>query len=412
MHEHRISNLAGHVAPQSNEIVILSYARTPIGSFGGSLSEVAVSDLGAAAIRHCFQRSGIQQSIGPVDVDEVVFGHVLASGCGQAPVRQAALKANIPLSVPCTSVNKVCASGMKALTLASSLVQTGHVRVCIVGGMESMSRVPYLISSHRKGKKLGHDQLIDGLIQDGLWDVYNNQHMGNCAEKTARDLDITREMQDEYASLSARRATAAHENGAFSTEIVGIDVKQGKKSRLIAVDEHISKLQPDRLPTLSPAFEKLGSVTAGNASAISDGAAALLLSSSDFAKSRNIVPVARIVSWADGEREPIDFGIAPSIAVRKALSLASLGVEDIDLWEINEAFAAVVLANAKLLGDIPLTKINILGGAISLGHPLGCSGARIICTLLTAMKLRGAKLGCAAICNGGGGSTAVIVRMC
>ena len=339
------------------------------------------------------------------------LGHVLSAGCGQAPVRQAAIKAGIPVVVPCTSINKVCASGMKALTIASSLIRAGNNNLCVVGGMESMSRVPFLLQSHRTGKKLGNDIVVDGLICDGLWDVYNNHHMGNCAEKTAKDLGITRLMQDEYSVLSATRAIESHKNGLFATEIAPVDIHTGKKET-ITMDEQITKLNPARLPSLKPVFDSNGSVTAGNASALSDGAAAILVCSGDFARKKNVLPIARILSWADGERDPIDFGIAPSIAIRNALALAGLTVEDVDLWEINEAFAAVVLANAKLLGDVSLSKINVLGGAISLGHPLGCSGARIVCTLLTAMKSRSAKIGCAAICNGGGGSTAVIVRMC
>ena len=405
----RLTNVVAHVAEVPRDVVILSYARTPIGSFGSLLSDIDASSLGGVAMKGCFDRVGIRSLITPNDVDEMFFGHVLSSGCGQAPVRQAALKAGIPVHVPCTSVNKVCASGMKALTLGSALIRGGSHRVCVVGGMESMSRVPYFLPSHRSGRRLGHDSILDGLILDGLWDPYSDKHMGSCAGKTARDFGIDRQAQDEYAALSAERAVESHKNGYFKEEIVSVDIGRRKQMTMTA-DEQLSKLNPKRLSELKPAFELDGTVTAGNASSISDGAAALVISERYFANQRGVTPIATVLSWADGEREPADFAIAPSIAIQKALSIAGLTVDEIDLWEINEAFAAVVLANAKLL-NIPLSKVNVFGGAISLGHPLGCSGARIICTLLSAMKHRSAKLGCAAICNGGGGSTAVIIRM-
>jgi acetyl-CoA C-acetyltransferase len=405
----RIQSIVNHLNVTRNDVYIVSYARTPLGSLCGALSSVEATTLGATAIAGAFEK--LSNKLHKSDVDEVFMGHVLQGGCGQAPARQAALKAGIPNNVPCSSVNKVCASGMKALTSAATGVMLGINSICVVGGMENMTRVPHYISSMRCGKKLGHDQLIDGLILDGLWDVYNNQHMGNCAEKTSRDFAISRADVDAFACESARRAINASQSGTFDQEIVPVIVGEGTKAVKVVKDEQIEKLNPGKLPSLRPSFDPAGIITPGNASPISDGAAALIVMSGDAIKQRSIVPIAKIISWSDGERDPVDFGIAPSIAIQRALLLASLTTNDIDIWEINEAFASVVLANMKLLGDIPHDKVNVLGGAISLGHPLGCSGARIVCTLLTAMKLKGAKTGCAAICNGGGGSTAIIVEM-
>jgi len=405
----RIQSIANHLNAITNEVYVVSYARTPLGTICGSLSSVDAPTLAAVAIEGAISK--LHGKLDKNDIDEVVLGHVLQGGCGQAPARQAALKSGIPMHVPCSSVNKVCASGLKALTTATMSILLGYNTVTVVGGMEVMTRVPHYLRSLRSGKKLGHDELIDGMIHDGLWDVYNNQHMGNCAEKTALDFGITREDVDSFAAESAKRAISSSQNGIFKEEIVPVTIRDGPRSTKLEEDEQISKLNPSKLAVLRPSFDVNGIITAGNASPISDGAAALVLMSADAARQRNIAPIAKVLAWSDGERDPVDFGIAPSIAIERALSLANLMVSDIDLWEINEAFAAVVLANMKLLGNIPHDKVNVLGGAISLGHPLGCSGARIVCTLLTAMKLKGAKTGCAAICNGGGGSTAVIVRM-
>lgn len=352
----------------------------------------------------------IRANISGEDVDEAIIGHVLQAGVGQSPARQACIVGAIPFDVPCHSVNKVCASGLKAITTAAQSVLVGLNDVCLAGGMESMSRVPYTLPSHRKGKKMGQDILIDGLIYDGLWCAHSNQHMGNCAEKTARELKISREDQDNYARTSAKRALAARDDGIFAQEIVPIPISKGGSTLTVNSDEHLSRLKPSKLGDLKPAFMRGGSVTAGNASPISDGAAAVVLVSGDHLTSRGLSPIAEIISWADGETQPADFAIAPSIAIRKALMLANLQVCDIDLWEINEAFAAVVLANCKLL-DIDLDKVNVLGGAISMGHPLGCSGTRIVCTLVTAMRIKGATTGCVSICNGGGGATAVVIRI-
>lgn len=407
--KNRIESIANHLIAAREEAYIVSYARTPLGTICGSFTNVSAPELAATAIRGALGNVGAKLDYN--DIDEVLLGHVLQGGCGQAPARQAAMKAGLPAHVSCSSVNKVCASGMKALTNACAGIMLGLNSICVVGGMEVMTRVPFYITSMRTGKKLGNDQLVDGMIQDGLWDVYNNQHMGNCAEKTARDFGISREAVDAFSAESARRAIAASESGVFNAEIVPVTVGEGPKAVSVSKDEQISKLNPQKLAGLKPSFDTQGIITPGNASPISDGAAALVLMSGDALRKRDIAPIAKVLAWSDGERDPVDFGIAPSIAIQRALAIAKLNVADIDLWEINEAFAAVVLANMKLLGDIPHEKVNVLGGAISLGHPLGCSGARIVCTLLTAMKAKGAKTGCAAICNGGGGSTAVIVRM-
>jgi acetyl-CoA C-acetyltransferase len=409
INHNRIEAIAKHLSVTKNEVFIVSYARTPLATLCGSFSEIEASRLGAAAISSCLEKLGTKMDIS--DIDEVILGHVLQAGCGQAPARQAAMIAGIPTHVPSYSVNKVCASGMKAITTAAMSILVGYNSICVAGGMESMTRTPHSLRTLRGGKKLGHDHLFDGLIHDGLWDAHSNQHMGSCAEKIARDFNITREQVDEFAAESARRALSATESGVFRSEIVPVTVGEGPKTTVVTIDEQISRLNPTRLSSLKPSFESSGIITAGNASPISDGAAALVLMSRDALIQRNISPIAKIISWSDGEREPVDFGIAPTIAIQRALLLAGMSVSDIDLWEINEAFAAIVLANMKLLGDIPRDRVNVLGGAVSLGHPLGCSGARIVCTLLTALKSKGMRTGCAAICNGGGGSTAIIVRL-
>ncbi len=405
----RCNAIANHLLASARDVYIVAYVRTPLGCLNGSFASVPATHLGATAIRGALSK--LNGVITESDVDEVVMGHVLQSGCGQAPSRQAAIQAGIPSYVPCSSVNKVCASGLKALTTTAVSIAIGYNDVCIAGGMESMSRVPHLLGTLRMGRKLGDDTLVDGLIKDGLWDVYNDQHMGNCAEKTAREFQITRDNMDVYSAESARRAITACDTGFFANEITPVTFQLGSESKIIKDDEQLSKLNPAKLPSLKPSFQRDGCVTAGNASPISDGAAAIVVMSGDFTRTKGISPVAKIVSWADGEREPADFGIAPSIAINRALAIAGVSAKDIDLWEVNEAFAAVVLANMKLIPEMTPDNTNVHGGAISLGHPLGCSGARIVCTLLNAMKVRGAKLGCAAICNGGGGSTAVIFQM-
>ena len=407
--KNRIEAIAKHLSLEQNEVFIVSYARTPLGTLCGNLGSTDASKLGSVAISGSLQK--LDRKLEHCDIDEVILGHVLQAGCGQAPARQAALGAGIPAHVPSYSVNKVCASGMKAITNAVMSISFGYNSICVAGGMESMSRTPHMLKALRSGKKMGHDQLVDGLIHDGLWDVYNNQHMGSCAEKIARDFGITREEADQFSAESARRALEATATGIFDCEIAPVTVGEGPKATVVKVDEQLSKLNPAKLASLKPSFESGGIVTAGNASPISDGAAAVVLMSREAFTKRNIAPIAKILAWSDGERDPVDFGIAPSISIQRALEIAGLSASDIDLWEINEAFAAIVLANMKLIGNIPRERVNVLGGAVSLGHPLGCSGARIVCTLLTALRQKGLRIGCAAICNGGGGSTAIIVRM-
>ena len=396
----RVSRITSQVLYNPfSDVVIVSYARTPIGYFGGSLSTLTASDLGALAIKGALSRT-----LGKVvasDVEEVILGHVLSAGCGQAPARQAGLKAGLPTSTVCSSVNKVCASGLKALTIGASQIALQQRRCLVVGGMESMSNVPYYSASNRFGSKMGHSILKDGLILDGLWDVYTDQHMGSCADKTAKKFNLTREAQDAYSKLSVERARASV--AMHAKAIVPVDLPNGRVEK----DEQLQRAIPEKLPKLKPAFTSDGTVTAGNGSSLSDGAAALVLMTRAEAVSRGLKPIASVVSFADAERDSVEFTIAPSTAVELALKNANLQKTDIALWEFNEAFAAVILANQQLLG-LDTGKVNIHGGAIALGHPLGCSGARIVCTLLTALE-EGA-FGCAAICNGGGGATALIVK--
>ena len=390
-----------------HDAVIVSYARTPIGSFTGSLSDVPASGLGSTAIKGALGK--LADKIRPEEVESVIMGHVLTGGCGQATARQAAVGAGIPMSVPSYSIDKVCASGMKAVATAAVTIQAGVEDICIAGGMESMSRVPFHLDSMRCGKKMGHDQIVDGLIRDGLWDVYNNEHMGSCTERVNERYGITREALDAYAVETNRRAREAYAQGLFADEIVPVTTAKG----LVSVDEQVERVKPEKLPALKPSFKSGGCITPGNASPISDGAAALVLTSRAMAAKKGLRPIARVVASADAARNPEDFTIAPALAVEKLLAKVGLQIKDIGVWEFNEAFATVVLANAIILGQdkINLKDVNILGGALSLGHPLGCSGARIICTLITAMKLRSARYGCAAICNGGGGASAILIEL-
>jgi acetyl-CoA C-acetyltransferase len=397
---HRMSKIASHVIHNPfSDVVIVSFARTPIGYFGGALSSLSAADLGGVVIKGALART--MDKVAPSDVEEVIMGHVLSAGCGQAPARQAAMKGGLPVTTVCSSVNKVCASGLKALTIGACHIALKQRSCMIVGGMESMSNVPFYSPSTRFGNKLGHSQLTDGLIQDGLWDVYTSQHMGSCADLTAKKFNLTRENQDAYAKLSIERANAS--KAMHAKAIVPIDLPRGR----VDSDEQISRAIPDKLPRLKAVFTADGTVTAGNGSSLSDGAAALVLMSRDEAMKRGLKPIASIISFADAERDSVEFTIAPSEAVQMALDKAHITTKDVDLWEMNEAFAAVILANQELLG-LDGSNVNIHGGAIALGHPLGCSGARIVCTLLTALKAGG--VGCAAICNGGGGATALIIR--
>ncbi|MEX0778364.1 MAG: acetyl-CoA C-acyltransferase [Balneolales bacterium] len=387
--------------------VIVGALRTPIGSFGGSLSSFSAPELGSVALTELLMKNRVS----PDDVDEVIMGNVLTANIGQAPARQAALKAGLPDKTPCTTVNKVCASGMKAVMYAVNQIQVGEADIMLAGGMESMTNVPYYLPKARFGHKLGHDQIIDGIIKDGLWDVYNDFHMGNAAEICARSLNISREEQDEFATLSYKRSQEALEKGYFADETITIKVKDRKGNITeISKDEEPGKVKFDRISTLKPVFEKEGTVTAANSSTINDGAAALLVMSEEKAKELGHKPLARIVSQASAARAAEWFTTAPADAIPKALNKVGLTTEDIDLFEINEAFAVVSLANNKLL-KLDREKVNINGGAVSLGHPIGCSGARVLVTLIHALKRTGKKMGCAGICNGGGGASAVVVEM-
>jgi len=387
-------------------VVIVSARRTPIGSFGGSLSSFSAPELGAAALLQVIKDAGIA----PGDVQEVVMGNVLTAGVGQAPARQASMKAGIPDTVPATAVNKVCASGMKAIMVAADQIALGQADIIAAGGMESMSNVPYYLNSHRFGAKLGHAQATDGLLKDGLWDVYNDYHMGNAAELCSRECGISREEQDEYAAMSYKRAIKARDEGLFDGELIEMKVK-GRKGSVTVVDsdEELGKVNFEKIPTLRPVFDKEGTVTAANASSINDGAAAVLLMSEEKANDLGLQPLARIKSHASAAKAPEWFTTAPADALPIAFKRAGVSKSDIDLFEINEAFSVVSLINNRKL-ELNPDIVNIHGGAVSIGHPIGCSGARILVTLLHAMKLKSAALGAAGICNGGGGASAMVVE--
>ncbi len=389
------------------DVVIIEAKRTPVGSFGGSLSSYTAPELGASTIVELLTSAGVRQQ----DIQEVVFGNVLTAGVGQAPARQAAIKAGLSDVTPATTVNKVCASGMKAVMIAANQIQLGQADIVVAGGMESMSNVPYYLPDHRFGSKLGHGSVKDGILLDGLWDVYNDFHMGNAAEICARECNISREQQDEFAVTSYKRAIEAHENGYFEDEIIPMKVKDRKgNTEKVSVDEELKKVNFEKIPQLRPVFEKEGTVTAANASSINDGAAGLLLMSTEKAEQLGIQPLARIVSQASAAKAPEWFTTAPADAIPIALNRAGMDKEDMDLFEINEAFSVVALANNQIL-ELDPDKVNIHGGAVSLGHPIGCSGARILVTLLYALKRTGEHLGCAGICNGGGGASAMVIEM-
>lgn len=385
---------------------IVAAVRTPMGSYGGSLAGLSATALGTTAIKAAIQKAGI-----PVDaVNEVFMGNVISAGLGQAPARQAALGADLPHHVPCTTVNKVCASGMKAVMLAAQSIEAGYNEVVVAGGMESMSNVPYYLPNLRFGQKLGHAQAIDGLVKDGLWDVYNDFHMGNAGELCAREMNITREAQDEYAINSYRRSAEAWKNGKFNTEIAPVEIP-GRKGdiTLFSEDEEYKNVNFDKIPSLRPVFDKNGSITAANASTLNDGASALILVSEEALKKYNLTPIARISGYADAALAPEWFTVAPAAAVPKALDRAGISLNDVDLFEFNEAFSVVALANNIKLGLNP-EQVNIYGGAVSLGHPLGSSGSRITTTLIHALHQEGKSRGVAAICNGGGGASAIVVE--
>jgi acetyl-CoA C-acetyltransferase len=389
------------------EIVIVAAQRTPIGSFGGSLASRSAPELAATAIAGILKNS----SVNPDVVDEVFMGCVLTAGIGQAPARQAALKAGLHEKTPCTTVNKVCASGMKAVMLAANQITAGDADVIVAGGMESMSNVPFYLPNARYGNKLGHTQALDGIIRDGLWDVYKDYHMGSAGELCARDMKISREEQDAFAIESYRRSREAQENGYFDAEILKVNIRDRKGNVTeVALDEEVRNVNFDKIPTLRPVFEKEGTITAANASSINDGAAALLLMSRERAGELGVRPLARLIGQASTAKAPEWFTTAPADAIPRALEKAGRRISDIDLFEINEAFSVVSLANNKLLKLDP-ERVNINGGAVSLGHPIGCSGARILVTLIHALRRTGGSLGCAGICNGGGGASAVVLEM-
>ena len=390
----------------SKTVYILSAVRTPMGSFMGAFSSVSATQLGATAIQGALQIAQLDPSL----VDEVFMGNVLQAGVGQAPARQAALGAGLGKNVPCTTVNKVCASGMKSIMLGAQSILAGDNHVVVVGGMENMSQTPHYLDG-RNGTKFGNIGLLDGITKDGLLDVYSKVPMGNCAELCAEKYEITRADQDAFAINSYQRAAAAWQAGRFADEVVGVSVPQRKGDPiLVQEDEEYKNVFLDKIPSLRPAFDKEGTITAANASTLNDGASALILVSEEAIAKYNLKPIAKIVSYADAAQEPEWFTTAPSLAIPKALDKAGLSISDIDYWELNQAFAVVGLANMKILGLDP-EKVDVNGGAVALGHPLGNSGSRIIVTLLHVLKQNGAKRGAAGICNGGGGASAMVVEL-
>jgi len=388
------------------EVYIVSAARTPMGSFGGVLSTVPATALGSTAIKGALSKAGIDAK----EVNEVIMGNVLQAGLGQAPARQAALGAGIAQDVPCTTVNKVCASGMKSIHLGAQSIMTGENDVVVVGGMENMSSVPHYYNA-RNATKLGDVKMKDGMVLDGLTDVYNQVHMGVCAEKCAKEEGFTREEQDAFAIESYNRATKAWADGKFADEVVPVEVPQRRGDAIIiSEDEEYKNVKMEKIPALRPVFDKEGTVTAANASTLNDGASALILMSKEKADALGVKPIAKILANADAAHEPEWFTTAPTPAVNNALKKAGLKTNDVDFWELNQAFSVVGLVNTKKLG-LDASKVDVNGGAVALGHPLGSSGSRIIVTLLNVLKQNGGKIGGAGICNGGGGASAMLVEL-
>jgi acetyl-CoA C-acetyltransferase len=389
------------------EVVIVSAVRTPMGSFGGALSSVPATALGAAAIKGALEKAGLSADA----VEEVYMGNVLQANVGQAPARQAAMAAGIGNQVPCTTINKVCSSGMKAIMMGAQAIKAGDVDIIVAGGMENMSAVPHYLPTGRTGVKLGDISLVDGLVKDGLTDVYNAQHMGVCAELCAEEHQFTREDQDAFALESYRRSAAAWDGGKFANEVVPVAVPQRRGDAIVVdTDEEYTKVNTDKVPQLRPVFKKDGTVTAANASTLNDGASAVVLMSASKAAELGLDPIARITGYADAAQEPEWFTTAPAKALPKALAKAGITMDAVDFFEFNEAFSVVGLANMKLLG-LDAAKVNVHGGAVSLGHPLGASGARIITTLIGVLQQNGGKIGAAAICNGGGGASALVLEL-
>ncbi|MBB3123025.1 MULTISPECIES: acetyl-CoA C-acyltransferase [Mesoflavibacter] len=389
----------------SKEVVIVSAARTPIGSFLGALSTVPAPKLGAVAIKGALDKINLKPEL----VDEVLMGNVVQAGTGQAPARQAAIYAGIPNTVPCTTVNKVCSSGMKAVMQAAQSIALGDTEIVVAGGMENMSLIPHYLHA-RTGTKFGPASLIDGMQKDGLVDAYDQNAMGVCADDCATEYNFSREEQDAFAIQSYSRSAAAWDAGKFDNEVVPVEVPQRRgEPKIVSKDEEYTNVKLEKIPALRPAFTKDGTVTAANASTINDGAGAMVLMSADKAKELGLTPLATIKSYADAAQEPKWFTTAPAKALPKALDKAGIKLEDVDYFEFNEAFSVVGLANMKILG-LSDDKVNVNGGAVSLGHPLGCSGVRILITLLNVLEQNDAKIGAAAICNGGGGASALVLQ--
>ncbi len=386
------------------EVFIVSAKRTPIGGFLGSLSSLSASELGAIAIKAAYESVNVPAN----KIDAVYMGNVLSANIGQAPARQAAKYAGIPNETDCTTINKVCAAGMKATILGAQQIQLGLEDLVITGGMENMSNVPHY-AQLRKPMKLGDETFINGLLKDGLTDAYQHIHMGNAAELCVTKYQLSREAQDEFALNSYSKATKATQNGKFANEITPVKLLQKNKEILVSEDEDIYKVIPEKVALLKPIFDPKGSITAANASNLNDGAASLLLASKEAVELYQLKPLAKIIAYADAAQEPAWFTTAPALAIPKALKRANLLLDDIAIFEINEAYAAVVLANQQIL-NIDAAKVNLYGGAVAMGHPLGASGARIICTLVSALNQEGGKYGMAAICNGGGGASAIIIE--
>ena len=388
----------------STSVFIVGVARTPVGSFNGSLAALQAPQLGALAIKAALERAGV----GPEQVQEVFMGNVVSANIGQAPAQQASIYAGIPTTVNCTTVNKVCASGMKSIMLGAQSILCGDNDVVVAGGMESMSNIPYYLEKARNGYRLGHDKIIDGIIRDGLWDPYKDYHMGNAGELCSTTYKITREDQDDFAKQSYTRAAKATEAGYFKNEIVPVEIA-GKTTVTVSEDEEYKKANFDKMGSLKPAFTKDGTITAANASKINDGAAAVVLVSEKKMKEIGLKPLAKIIAYADASQAPEWFTTTPIKAMQKALDKAGLKIGDIDFFEVNEAFSCVAIINAREL-NIPAEKLNVWGGAVALGHPIGCSGARITVTLLSILQQNQARYGMAGICNGGGGASALIIE--
>eukprot|EP00981_Chlorochromonas_danica_P015738 scaffold14367_cov250-Ochromonas_danica.AAC.34 len=388
-----------------SDVVVCGFARTPIGKLSGALGTKTATQLGAIVIEEAVKRSGLEKK----KIEEAFMGNVVSAGLGQAPARQSVIYAGLDLDTPCTTVNKVCASGMKAVMFAALSVKSGYRNALIAGGMESMTNIPYYLPNARAGYRLGNGTLVDGLIHDGLWDIYDNQHMGMCGEAAAARFGITRQDQDEFAIKSYERAAAAWSSGKFAAEVVPVTIDRKGHKHVVDTDEEYTGIKLDKMATLRPAFKADGTVTAANASKLNDGAAAMVVVSGKVAREQGLTPLFRIRGMGDAARKPIEFTLAPSDAIPRAVENAGLTLKDVEYHEINEAFAMAPLVNAQLL-KLDLDRVNVHGGAVALGHPIGCSGARIIGTLYNVLKAKDATFGCASICNGGGGASAVVIE--